>query len=259
MGGEHAGSRGWRKLTDSATLQPSPPSRTDLPASPFDSATASDPRWSDDVRDRIPVSQERARLKVERVTPNPAVEGLLAAARSARSVQQRVIWMRRVGSAWAEPLAREAPCRRGCSHCCHVSVSITSVEAELIAKASGRPAVKPSEALPLGSWDRFVEGGALEDLAAKEQSVVGKPCLFLKDSECSIYASRPFACRTHLSLDDDDLLCRLVDGASIPVPRPDTRLLIGYFLSMQPSATLADIRDFFPDAPAGLDGSAKGG
>jgi hypothetical protein len=54
------------------------------------------------------------------------------------------------------------------------------------------------------------------------------------------------ACRLLLNLDDDDLLCRLVDGVEIPVPYANSGQLKTLFLMAQASSQLADIRDFFP-------------
>jgi hypothetical protein len=53
-------------------------------------------------------------------------------------------------------------------------------------------------------------------------------------------------CRVHVSLDDDDLLCRLVPGQDVPVPYADTRQVQAIFLAAQLGHTVADIREFFP-------------
>ena len=79
----------------------------------------------------------------------------------------------------------------------------------------------------------------------------GEACPFLVDGSCSIYAHRPMACRTHLNLDDDDLLCRLVPGIKVPVPYADATQLKAFYLAAQPNAELADIREFFPVAEEG--------
>ncbi len=64
----------------------------------------------------------------------------------------------------------------------------------------------------------------------------GTSCPFLRDSACSIYAHRPTVCRTLLNLDDDALLCELVDGVEVLVPYADARQIKGYFFALQPSA-----------------------
>ena len=55
------------------------------------------------------------------------------------------------------------------------------------------------------------------------------------------------ACRLLLNLYDDDLLRRLVPGQAIPVPYARAGVLKGFALLAQPTAKLADIREFFPD------------
>ncbi len=77
-----------------------------------------------------------------------------------------------------------------------------------------------------------------------------KPCPFLVDRECSIYEARPASCRLHVSLDDDNLLCRLVDGLQVPVPYVDSRMVYAITLAAQAAELIGDIRDFFPEEPA---------
>lgn len=88
-----------------------------------------------------------------------------------------------------------------------------------------------------------VEGSAR--VAAQASAHIGVPCPFLHEQRCSVYEHRPNACRTHFSLDVDDLLCRLIPGAEVPVPLADSRQLQFMILSGQPAALIGDIRDFF--------------
>lgn len=203
-----------------------------------------DAHLPDEVRARVEVAQARAAAKVADVQANPRAQGLLDAARSARSARQRVVWLQRWGSAWAEPLAQVSACRRGCAHCCHLPVAITSVEAHLIGEVVGREPARVTSALRLK--DAALDPTYADRQRAAEQRVVGTACPFLKHGECSIYEHRPFACRTHLSLDDDDLLCRLIDGVDVPVPYANASMVYGVFLASQPNEQLADIREFFP-------------
>src|SRR5258708_20275597 len=47
---------------------------------------------------------------------------------------------------------------------------------------------------------------------------IGVACPFLKNDRCSIYAQRPFICRTHYSMDEINLLCRLdAEPALVPL------------------------------------------
>ncbi|MFL9933634.1 YkgJ family cysteine cluster protein [Paraburkholderia sp. RL18-103-BIB-C] len=97
--------------------------------------------------------------------------------------------------------APHAACRRGCSHCCHTSVLMPAQEAALIGKRIG---VKPAKVTGV------TQRGDIE-------SGYHNPCPFLKDGACSIYASRPLACRQQFNMDTDALLCELV-GAPSKVP-----------------------------------------
>lgn len=105
----------------------------------------SDACLPDDVRTRIELAGARAAAQLADLPENPRAPQLLNAARGARSARQRVVWLQRWGSAWAEPLAQVAACRRGCSHCCSLPVAITSAEARLIGEAVGREPASPRQ------------------------------------------------------------------------------------------------------------------
>ena len=80
-------------------------------------------------------------------------------------------------------------CERGCSHCCHIDVVVSSVEAQYIHKNLGI-APRAGQSISSGHSD------------AK------RPCPFLGiDGSCSIYEHRPFACRTYHAVDDPALCC----------------------------------------------------
>ena len=197
-----------------------------------------------ELRERVPVAAKRAAEKLADLAPNPRAGALFDAAVGARTARQRVVWLQRWGSAWAEPMARVAACRRGCAHCCHLQVAITSAEAKLIGDATGLAPSRPANAFHLK--DAATESDLAQHWRQAEQRVAGAACPFLKDDECTLYEQRPFACRTHLSLDDDALLCQLIAGVKVPVPYADSRAVCGLFLAAQPAKVLADIREFFP-------------
>lgn len=226
---------------------------------------ASPPRPpQDDVRcavdvDRLPAEvvvrlqtlEERAAAKVAHVQESAHAPQLLDAARKARSVKARVTWLHRWGSAWAQPLAKVSACRRGCAHCCHLPVAITSAEAQVIGDAIGRSPAKLYDALTVK--DLATDPGFAQRQQGAERRVLGTPCPFLWRGECTVYEQRPFACRTHLSLDDDDLLCRLIEGVDVPVPYANASMVYGVFLAAQPNEQLADIRAFFPERTVAMD------
>lgn len=73
-------------------------------------------------------------------------------------------------------------CKRGCSYCCHVAVEITLLEARYIEHKTGHKVTNP------------VDGPTNKNET--------RPCVFLKNNECSIYEHRPAVCRTFISFDD---------------------------------------------------------
>ena len=94
------------------------------------------------------------------------------------------------------------------------------------------------------------DNAAAEDMRnAINDGAFGVPCTFLVDNQCSIYANRPMACRYQFSVDDDDLLCRLVPGQPIRVPYLNLQgEQAAYASAMGYNARMADIRDWFPAA-----------
>lgn len=110
------------------------------------------------------------------------------------------------------------PCRRGCSHCCYMAVSIPRHEAEAIAQYTGRTLTTPEDSFPKAEetqqWiDRAGgDAGKAAALWAEQRywsRYTGVPCTFLKDGECSIYNVRPLACRLHHVLEDDNSKCKI--------------------------------------------------
>jgi hypothetical protein len=142
-------------------------------------------------------------------------------------------------------------CRKGCSHCCHTSVLLPAQEAALIGRRIG---VKPRRVTGITTRDAIKAG-------------YDNPCPFLKDDACSIYASRPFACRQQYNMDSDALLCELVgEPSKVPYlnlldyhtalvmmtvthresigrdPRTGRRVPV----DITTSPNVGDIREFFP-------------
>ena len=208
-------------------------------------SSSSIPALVQSQRTRLPLAQERARTKLESLVPDPSASALLKAAQKARTTPQRVVWLQRAASAWARPMEAVAACRAGCSHCCQIAVTISHVEAQLIAKATGRQVHTPARSV------RVADEASIQALAeAEAQLHTGPlgPCPLLQDDRCSVYEHRPLACRTLLNLDDDDLLCRHVPGHSSDVPYANAMKLKGIAVLAQAGAIYADIREFFPPA-----------
>lgn len=79
------------------------------------------------------------------------------------------------------------PCHKGCCYCCHIEVSISSLEGEYIERKTG------------------IERA----LSYEVGKTFGTPCPFLDKDACSIYDYRPFVCRRHNALFENTKWCTL--------------------------------------------------
>jgi uncharacterized protein len=188
----------------------------------------------------LPHAEESAKRNVE--LSGPAVStvarelgGLLASSQVPGTPKMnRVMMLRHVAASWSTALAPFSACRKRCSHCCHIAVTIPETEAKLIAKKTGRPLHKPLRPRTLA------DGSDLEQPYGYDH-----PCIFLKDGGCSIYEHRPLACRVLVNMDDTDLLCRLQPGKVVPVPYANSSAIQGRFALVTQNDVFADIRDWF--------------
>ncbi len=184
------------------------------------------------IQERLSTSEDHARAAAARVTAEEANRVLpaLSMAASSATSGKRVFWLQKAAQTLADAYGPHAACREGCSHCYHVPVKITQAEALFIGRQIGQRPLTPEHLGP----EPVVEGYA-------------SPCPFLLDNACGIYDHRPMVCRSHMNLDQDDLLCRLLPGVPVPVPYLDTRLLalaaVDILGDTQP---LADLRQWFP-------------
>lgn len=194
---------------------------------------------------RLPAAAALAERKLRSIGPDNTAKPLLAASVRARTATQRVVWLQRAASAWARPIEEVSACRGGCAHCCHVPVTISSIEAALLGRAAGRMPQRPVRSVQLASLNSEAE--VAEAQAWLQSAGTGLPCPFLRDNRCSVYEHRPLACRTLINLDDDDLLCRHAeDGPPASVPYADARMFRALALAAQADSHFADVRDFFP-------------
>lgn len=137
-------------------------------------------------------------------------------------------------------IAEVAPCRRGCSHCCHIPALVFSSEAERIGQFVGRA---PTILLPR----------APEQLQQLGDRFTGEACPFLKDGECSVYEVRPFCCRQHHSLDDTAAQCDLSipsHESSVPIYGGLRLIELYHAQLLYEKEVVGDIREFFPKNPA---------
>lgn len=77
----------------------------------------------------------------------------------------------------------------------------------------------------------------------------GVACTFLVDGACSIYSSRPFACRVHMVGEPDETLCEIFPGESITVRHvnvdPYHQAYANTYGPLE-FRQMADVREFFP-------------
>lgn len=213
------------------------------PASPF--VLPATPENLQRVQVRWVGLHERVRAKVQTLhsVDRSPEERLIAQAAQAGSAAKRITWLRKAADAVQGAARTIAACKRGCSHCCHIGVVISRAEATVIAKETGASLNPMAGALKLEE--------AASPAAIKEQTdrAFGQPCTFLKEGQCSIYDKRPLVCRLLINLDDDDLLCRLIENHAPEVPYLNTmNHQVALVAIMGKHQDYDDIRNWFPVA-----------
>lgn len=194
------------------------------------------------AREADPLTRIAAQQRADRFTDalrphEKRIASQVAQAVRANSPVTKVALLRAVTDLIAHAARGNVACSKGCSACCHIAVLVSPPEAAVIGSEIGVQA-----AFIARGW-RPDQGDAMADRH------YGVPCPFLKDNACSIYASRPLACRTQYNVDADALLCTVApDEAPITVPYWNhqwltTQISHAFAASM---FGFADIRDFFP-------------
>ena len=193
-------------------------------------------RW-EGLRERV-----EAKLQTLKGVDRRQESRLLDQAAKAGTVAKRVTWLRKAADSVTGSAAPLAACRKGCSHCCHISVMISRAEALVIAKETGAP-MNPLA----GKYNMANVDEDSESYKAATQEAFGKPCNFLRGDGCGIYSSRPLQCRLLLNMDEDALLCQLVEGGTINVPYLNTQEHhVDSVVILGAHQDYDDIRNWFP-------------
>lgn len=184
--------------------------------------------------DEEQAAHERAAQIGERLTPHiPEMKRMRDRAILEPHPRQKIIWLWRITQPLKEATNGLVPCKKGCAHCCHIPVLMHYHEAATISKLTGR------------------KMRALDSYTAEANfHYTGTPCPFLEENRCSIYQSRPFACRVHYSLDRDESRCVLTgERQSVPyLNRKAFDMAYVNAIGTDNDIRVADIRDFFPAA-----------
>lgn len=192
-----------------------------------DPATLKDAKKrSDAIADRLRKSNINTLAELAQVVPEP---------------ERKTFYMKLVLDTLDKATEGLVPCKSGCSYCCNMATLVTVEEAQVLAKASGRAMTMPDES----KFNRHEK----EDI----REYNGVPCTFLDGNSCSVYASRPLACRIHYSVDRDNLLCQIIPGTEIRTPTFNAMQFNMLAISLYDDPTtirFADIREFFPKETA---------
>lgn len=141
-------------------------------------------------------------------------------------------------------------CKQSCGYCCDIPIGMTLIEAEYIKTYSKKLKIDTQYIHPLKIMENQRTG------------IYFKKCPFLNSqNDCSIYRTRPFACRTYHSLDGPEI-CKSKNrnnyrlyGAEDPDSmafgkvRLGSDILDGLFkllFDRNKNNTVKDIKDFFP-------------
>ena len=138
-------------------------------------------------------------------------------------------------------VAHFVPCKKSCNQCCFYQVGISDLEIALIENTTGKKAISVTE----------VDQSETQHLdALSEQENHGTPCPFLgDDGNCTNYEARPYMCRRHATVGQDNHWCHhdRVNTIELPLLRfSELDELYESILQEAGSDTLMDIRKVFP-------------
>ena len=108
-------------------------------------------------------------------------------------------------------------CRKGCSFCCKMWVDATPPEVLYTVKKMP-PEQRERAMEAVAKVCRETSGVSFEDRCGK----VNPSCSLLDDAgACTVYESRPIACRTLVSTNAEDCRMTFIEGSDLGFPSPD--------------------------------------
>lgn len=122
-------------------------------------------------------------------------------------------------------------CGKGCSSCCKMNITISQIEANLIAEKLG---IKSKQ--------------LTNNKNHPSEEFIGVPCTFLKNDSCTIYDVRPFVCRNHVWFDTSSYWCDPERSLAVTMPMIEFSGAVAAFFDVtkkDSGGIHADIRDFF--------------
>jgi Fe-S-cluster containining protein len=189
-------------------------------------------------------AQRKAAMLNEKMRPRLREwsQRLTALVNGREPVRWRLRALYRIADEMTAIAAPYAVCKKGCSACCHMATMVSEPEAEMMAADLRIKMRKPKE------WPFFDARTGLDhakrDEFAESFHDYNKPCPFLVNNACSIYESRPLACRVHLNLAANAEPCQM--DAPRETAMLDLRKLDDAYALIGRTFHLADIREYFP-------------
>jgi len=142
------------------------------------------------------------------------MHALLETAKRDKNIDPPARFLHAKADATLQSVPVRVDCKKGCSHCCHAWVSATIPEVLFLAKL-----IRKRAAATLSDNVHRAHAATRDyDFAAREKHP--QACPMLDQDLCSVYESRPVACRFAASA--DALKCfqalRQLSGGTIPTP-----------------------------------------
>jgi len=127
----------------------------------------------------------------------------------------------------SEAIAPYVACKQGCTACCHYSVHLYPIEAEIIEKRT--------------QHRRLPQTG-------QEADFNGTPCPFLTGGRCGFYEDRQMSCRQHVALTNTAYWCDPIRSDAIRLPMAQLSMVQAAFqqiIQKDGRAEHLDIRQVF--------------